>query len=83
LTEFRGIDVNMRNKFAVSPLMATIISNKSALIEQLLAAGARADVVDSIGRTCLHWAIEVNLRDPNSSTELISTLLKNTSNIAQ
>ncbi|MCC6526987.1 MAG: hypothetical protein IT373_30350, partial [Polyangiaceae bacterium] len=49
--------VDFRTPAALTPLMSAVAAGNVALVEALLARGARRELVDPFGRTAAHWAL--------------------------
>jgi ankyrin repeat protein/predicted DNA-binding WGR domain protein len=68
-------NLNQTNKDGVFPLLVAVKAENADLAELLLAHGASAALVDSKGRSCLHWAVDLASESTDAPNEIIPLLL--------
>jgi 3-deoxy-D-manno-octulosonic-acid transferase len=69
----RGADINYQEKNGSNALMYAAAGGKTAVVEELLKAGARRDLKDAKGRTAMDWARQYK-RDDDARNEIIKML---------
>lgn len=69
-----GADLEGWDEYGFTPLIESVIADRSEITEKLLKQGVAIDGVDSTGRSALHWAVD------NHNVALCNLLLQHKAN---
>lgn len=51
----KGIDINFQDKRGYTPILSACMYGHQALVAFLVSRGAKLEIDDSNGDSCLHW----------------------------